>query len=55
MELLAMLTLLFVLGLLADGQVLTGRGSVLSDETDDIGTGSVVVIGVTAIRAIALR
>jgi hypothetical protein len=55
MELLAMLTLLFVLGLLADGQVLTGRGSVLSDETDDIGTGSAVVIGVTAIRSIALR
>jgi hypothetical protein len=55
MELLAMLTLLFVLGLLADVQVLTRRDSVLSDETDNVGAESVVVIGVTAIRAIALR
>jgi hypothetical protein len=50
-----MLTLLFVLGLLADVQMLTGRDSLLSDETDNVGAGSAVVIWVTAIRAIALR
>jgi hypothetical protein len=54
MELFAMLTLLFVLGLLADVQILTGHGSVLSDETDDVEIGSAVAIGISAVRAMAL-
>jgi hypothetical protein len=49
-----MLTLLFVLGLLADVQVLTRRDSVLSDETDNVGAESAVAMGKSTVRAIAL-